>query len=282
MENRSEESGESMIKINDQLIEKGAFPDGTLLLKYVPKGDINKIYWKFENNEELISLYYLVRSLQDKGYEGLELVMPYIPNARQDRVKREEDIFTLKYFCEIINSLNFKKVYVLDPHSDVSSALLNRLQKLDVTPYIEEAIKRSRIDKEKDIIFYPDNGSQKRYSEMITFPNAFGIKNRDWETGEIKGLEALGAIPEAPFNVLIVDDISSYGGTFYFSALKLKELGARKIYLYATHCENSILEGKLMEGDLIEHIYTTNSLLTKEHEKITVLEIQSVVSNNTL
>lgn len=262
-----------MIKLNDTVIKRDTFPDGTLLLKYAPEGNENKIYWKFENNEELISLYYLVRSLQDKGYESLELVMPYIPNARQDRVKREEDVFTLKYFCEMINLLNFKTVYVLDPHSDVSSALLHRVEKLDVMPYIEEAIKQCGIQKEKDIIFYPDNGSQKRYSEILTFPNAFGIKKRDWETGEIKGLEVAGAIPKEPFDVLIVDDISSYGGTFYFSALKLKELGARKIYLYVTHCENSILEGKLLQGDLIEHVYTTSSLLTKQHEKITCLEI---------
>lgn len=263
-----------MIKINGQIVQNDYFPDGTLLLKYAPSKAENKIYWKFENNEEIVSLYYLVRSLQDKGYEELELVMPYIPNARQDRVKRAEDIFTLKYFSEVINSLNFKKVWVLDPHSDVSCALIHRLEKLEVIPYIKEAIKLSGIQPEKDIIFYPDNGSQKRYSEMLTFPNAFGIKNRDWETGQIKGLEAAGFIPKAPFDVLIVDDISSYGGTFYFSALKLKELGARKIYLYVTHCENSILEGKLMDGDLIEHIYTTDSLLTKTHEKITVLKVQ--------
>ena len=262
-----------MIKINDEVIQKGQFPDGTLLLKYCPKEEKQKVYWKFEANEELISLYYLVRSLQDKGYNQLELVMPYIPNARQDRVKRAEDVFTLKYFCEIINSLHFKKVYVLDPHSDVSSALIEHIEKLSITPYIEKAVKLSGINAQNDIIFYPDNGSQKRYSELFTFPNAFGIKTRDWETGEIKGLEVAGAIPKSPFNALIIDDISSFGGTFYFSALKLKELGARKIYLYVTHCENSIFEGKLLQGDLIEHIYTTDSLLTKQHEKITVLPV---------
>ncbi|MEE1072978.1 MAG: ribose-phosphate pyrophosphokinase [Cellulosilyticum sp.] len=262
-----------MIKINGEEIHKENFPDGTLLLKYAPQGTEIKIYRKFENNEELITLYYLTRSLQEKGYGDIELIMPYIPNARQDRIKKEEDIFTLKYFSEIINTLNFKKVYVLDPHSDVSSALIHRIEKMPVTPYIEKAVNLSGISVDKDVIFYPDNGSQKRYSELFTFPNAFGIKTRDWVTGEIKGLEVAGSIPNESFDVLIIDDISSYGGTFYFSALKLKELGARKIYLYITHCENSILKGKLLAGDLIEHIYTTNSLFTSQHEKITVFEI---------
>lgn len=262
-----------MIQIEGKVIEIEKFPDSTLLLKYLPEGNETKIYWKFESNEEFLGIYYLTRHLQEKGYDKLELVMPYLPNARQDRVKSESDVFTLKYFSEMINGLNFNKVYVLDPHSDVSSALINRVYKLPVLSYIEQVIQVLKLNKTKDIIFYPDSGSQKRYSELLTFPNAFGIKRRNWESGEIEGLDVAGYIPGKPFNALIIDDISSFGGTFYFSAKKLKALGAEKIYLYVTHCENSVLEGKLMEGDLIEHIYTTDSLFTKSHEKITVLPL---------
>ena len=58
----------------------------------------------------------------------------------------------------------------------------------------------------------------------------------------------------------------SYGET-------LKELGAKEIYLYVTHCENTILEGELLTSGLIEKVYTTNSIFTKEHEKIEVFKI---------
>lgn len=265
-----------MIKVNGEKIKAGYFPDQTLLVKYKVDESVgeNKIYWYFENNEELIVISFLAKHLREHGVKKLELIMPYIPNARQDRVKREEDIFTLKYFSEMINALRFDNVYVLDPHSDVACALIDRVKMIPVTPYIEEAVKLSGINKEKDIIFYPDSGSQKRYAEMIQFPNAFGIKRRDWVSGEIKGLDVAGEIPEKPFNVLIVDDISSFGGTFYFSAKKLKELGAEKIYLYITHCENSILEGKLIESGLVEQIFTTNSIFTKEHELIKVISLE--------
>ena len=73
-------------------------------------------------------------------------------------------------------------------------------------------------------------------------------------------------------NILIIDDICSKGGTFYYAAKELKEAGAANIYLYVTHCENTIHEGELLNSDLIKHIYTTDSILTKEHEKITVVE----------
>ena len=73
--------------------------------------------------------------------------------------------------------------------------------------------------------------------------------------------------------VLIVDDICSRGGTFYHSAKALKALGAGEIYLYISHCENSILEGEILTSGLIDRVFTTNSILTKEHEKITVMEV---------
>ena len=78
-------------------------------------------------------------------------------------------------------------------------------------------------------------------------------------------------IPNDDSNILIIDDICSKGGTFYHSAKRLKEAGAANIYLYITHCENTIHEGELLNSDLIKHIYTTDSILTKTHEKITIL-----------
>ena len=57
------------------------------------------------------------------------------------------------------------------------------------------------------------------------------------------------------------------------TASKLKEMGATQIYLAVTHCENTIFEGDLLSSDLITKIYTTNSILNKEHKKIKVYEI---------
>ena len=82
-------------------------------------------------------------------------------------------------------------------------------------------------------------------------------------------------------NVLIVDDICSKGGTFYHSAKKLKELGAKNIYLYVSHCENTILEGDLLTSGLIEKVFTTDSIFRKEHEKIEVMSYEEYQSNVT-
>ena len=263
-----------MIKLNGRVIEQNHFPDGTLLMKHgVNKHAATTITWQYESDSELFALYSLKRHIDciAPGWNDF-LYLPYIPHARQDRVKNPEDIFTLKYFAEIINSLKFKKVYVIDPHSSVSEALIDNIEVVSPTAFIEQTL--NIIDTDNLIMFYPDEGAMKRYSSMATMEYAFGIKRRDWATGKIEGLDVAGSTDKIKDSrILIVDDICSKGGTFYHSAKKLKELGAKEIYLYVTHCENTILEGELLTSGLIEKIYTTNSIFTKEHEKIEVFEL---------
>lgn len=267
-----------MIKVNNQIIEQNHFPDGTLLMKYkAERGNVGTITWQYESDAELFTLYSLKKHL-DYVLPGwnVNLYLPYIPNARQDRVKSEEDIFTLKYFAEIINSLKFERVYVLDPHSYVSEALINNIVVVSPDSYIAQAYDGIRQDIKCAplMMFYPDEGAMKRYSSMAFGEYAFGIKKRDWKTGKIEGLDVAGCVDKIKDSaILIIDDICSRGGTFYHSAKKLKELGAKEIYLYITHCENTILEGELLTSGLIEKVYTTNSIFTKEHEKIEVIEL---------
>ena len=115
-----------MIRFSSQRLEIGKkyFPDST------PKIDITHlssstrwthitICWKYESMEELFDVICLTKHLQNQG-KVVSLYLPYIPNARMDRVKSVNEIFTLKHFCDVINSLEFEKVTVVDPHSDVS------------------------------------------------------------------------------------------------------------------------------------------------------------------
>lgn len=261
-----------MIICNGKKIELNHFPDGTLLMKELAP-DTEKVIltWLFESNEELVGLYFLTKHLQAKGIKDIELELPYIPNARQDRVKAPEDVFTLKYFAEMINSLGYSKVTVLDPHSYVSEALIDNIEIQSPKKYVERVLRE--ISQEKDVLlFYPDEGAMKRYSAMFDCPYVFGIKKRDWTTGQIQGLEVSGQTELIKGStILIVDDICSRGGTFYHSAKALKELGAKQVYVYISHCENTILEGELLQGDLVEKVYTTNSIFTKSHERVKVL-----------
>lgn len=277
-----------MITVNLNKIENKHFPDGTQMLldvnikpNWIYSQSVFDFYWKYENDEELVTIMFLVKHFRNLyPFCTLNLSMPYIPNARMDRVKSSNEVFTLKWFCEIINSLNFDEVIVLDPHSHVSEGLLDRvvLNNDRLIDAIIAAIEKSGCD----LVYFPDAGALKRYGDLKPFKNfrkIYGQKNRDWKTGEIKGLSILSDDGDANeliagANVLMVDDIIAYGGTMYFSSLKLKELGAKEINAYVTHTENSVLDtekGKfltLLNDGTVNCLYTTNSLYKGEHEKI--------------
>ena len=260
-----------MIKVNGIKVTIGHFPDNSLLFKYNTPARIHEITWLYENDEEQVILYYLVKHLNRFGFKEISLVLPYIPNARMDRVKNREDVFTLKYFAEFINSLNFSVVKVLDPHSNVSEALIQNIELMNIGNFINNNVLTDEHNCVKyDCLFFPDEGAVKRYSSLFNIPFIYGQKDRDWKTGEIKGLNIVGEVEKGK-SYLIIDDICSRGGTFFHSASKLKELGAGDISLYVSHCENTILEGDLIKSGLLKKVYTTNSIFTKSHELIEIV-----------
>lgn len=264
-----------MFKLNGKVLNLGEFPDGTPAVKIKSEDSIATIEWLYEKNEEIL-LYYIASHL--KAYhrvKELHLVMPYIPNARLDRIEEgdEETVFTLKYFCNFINSLKFDSVTVRDAHSHVSVGMLDNVVQEPVTPIIKDLVKVlfGGTPSKETIVFFPDEGASKRYAKKIDYPSCFGIKTRGGERGKVDSLEIRGNLPQGKFDVLIVDDICSYGGTFLKAAQALKEQGAENIYLYVTHCENSVLKGDLIKSGLIKKIYTTNSIYTGEHSLIEVI-----------
>jgi ribose-phosphate pyrophosphokinase len=221
------------------------------------------VEWIYENDAELFALICVKKHL-DRHFTNpnVVLIMPYIPHARMDRVKSDEDVFTLKYFCEVINSLKFDIVWVRDAHSNVSLALLDNVIDEGVVHYVREAINQSGAE----ALFFPDEGAMKRYADLFKdMPYAFGMKKRDWKTGQIQGLDLVNPENIVDKKVLIVDDICSRGGTFYHSAKALHKAGAAEVNLYITHCESTIHEGDLREKDLINQIYTTDSILRKTY-----------------
>lgn len=269
-----------MIKVNGEEIKIEHFPDGTPRINLNINNIVEYEYdgcayvdidWFYENDSELFYLM-LIKKHIERHFTDVHYVlyMPYVPNARMDRTKCDDEVFTLKYFCDFINSLNFDNVFVLDVHSNVSTALLNNCANENPKEYVERAINKINSD-DNLVLFFPDEGSMKRYSDLFELPYCFGMKKRDWKTGKILGLDIIdNGIDLKDKTILIIDDISSRGGTFYYSSLALKEKGVRNIYLYISHCENTILEGEVLTSGLIEKVFTTNSIFTKEHEKIEV------------
>lgn len=256
-----------MIKIEDTIIKQETFGDGTLKCPIPPiasaRGFIY-ITWCYDNDAELFCLWSLVGHIRQQHPTLLiNLCMPYIPHARQDR-NVSNRLFTLKYFAELINLMKFNRVFVLDPHSDVSMALIDRVEESDL-PF------RVSPKDEQATIMFPDNGAAKKYApryQLEPTDNPFIIGNKHRNTdGRIESYELMNFV-EGTKSVIIRDDICSYGGTFVAAAKELRKRGVEHITLVVSHCENNILKGEVF--DYIDAVFTTDSICTVSHPKLKV------------
>lgn len=272
-----------MILLNGQELEVKKFPNGETLIT-TDKLNIfneNTISVRFENDMDIINLMFITQHIKQVGGK-VKLVMPYMPYSRMDRTEGHT-VFTLKYICKLINDLGFETVTIHEAHSDVCTALLDRVITVEATADIAikyiEALNRQQKELRKPVyLVYPDGGATKRYSKQIQYDKVLTCtKERDFQTGYIKKLTIDGDIPKEPFKAIIVDDLSSRGGTFMLTAEKLKEIGAEEIILIVTHCEKTILDGDIFKTDLIDRVVTTNSILNECDE-----DVQAIINTGRL
>lgn len=258
-----------MVYLSGFEIQPTVFPNGEVKIDIpeymVPVGtsDVAELKVKFENNSDFITLMFIKGFLDDRGIKS-NLTMKYFPYSRMDRQK-SETLFTLKYVARFINDLHFEQVYTYEAHSDVTLALIDRLVHVPMSMVLYDSF--NYMFTEGHYVCYPDAGAAKRFGDMSTNTRILiGEKDRDFATGKINGLKISGDF-KAGSDVVIVDDLCSRGGTFIWTASELKKIGAGKIYLVVTHCENTIMDGDIISGDLIEKVITTNSILSCENFK---------------
>lgn len=268
-----------MIKFNNKELTKKVFPNGESLIDgeeimSIHNGVVTTSYTRpnnileltYENDSDLMNLMFVKRFLDTRSDRDTFLRIKYMPYSRMDRVEGDS-VFTLKYVCDFINSLNFKHIYVHEAHSDVCLALLNNAVNIDYSvKIVEEIMKDINFNPDTDYIYYPDATAHRRYSKKLkgrVINELVGLKKRNFKTGQLDSLEVVGSIPQdkANLRVIMIDDLCSFGGTFQWGAEELASLGFTDIYLAVTHCENSIFKGKIFNSSLINCVYTSNSMI---------------------
>lgn len=241
-----------------------------------------KIDADFDKREDII-VTHRINSFNDLGLLCLaadalkrmgavlsRLVIPYFPAARQDRLMVPGEPLSVKVYADIINGLGFNEVIVLDPHSEVTPAVLDRCYAVPNHEFVKEVIRL--IGKDVTLIS-PDGGALKKIYKVSEFLGGTEVvecsKSRDVKTGTLKGFKVY-AEKLVWGDCLIVDDICDGGGTFLGLAEELKNKGAGDLYLAVTH-------GIFNKGfddlkKVFKRIYTTNSFKAINHESVTQIE----------
>jgi len=217
---------------------------------YYPASSV-RIEAHIVKSDDFFELALLVDAIRRTfGYTTLiDLVMPYLPYARQDRAMTTGESLALKVFCDLINGLKFRTVEVWDVHSDVALALLDRVVNKPVEQIIQPEVLGDCI------LVAPDAGSLKKVSKVAQMFGRRMVradKTRSVKDGSITGTVVYSeSVGYSDF--LIVDDICDGGRTFIELAKELRKLTTGKINLYVTH--GIFSKGFVELNTVIDNIY---------------------------
>lgn len=202
------------------------------------------------------------QALRNIGFKNISLFVPYFLGSRSDRVFTRGGVNYLKQvICPIINSQNFTKVVVYDPHSDVLEACLNNYRKMDNLSLVRWSLPDIG-DTDTICLVSPDAGAYKKIFDVAKATRITRIitanKVRDMKTGNIIRTEIPVLDQHTDLKYVIVDDICDGGRTFVELAKAIKDgRPTAKIYLIVSH---GIFSNGLYElSTYFEKIYSTNS-----------------------
>jgi len=248
-----------------QLDFKGGEPHIQIIGQYDGNDELI-ITQRYTNIKDLVMVILANDAARRMGFKNIELVMPYFPAARQDRVCNAGEPLTIKVFADMINGCNFDKVSIFTPHSDVTPALLDNCHVLDLDiDFISEIIVDDEENQTYNIVC-PDAGAGKRVGDIVkklanTLPHrSFNLirceKVRDVKDGSLKEFhvqsENLGGYP-----TIIIDDLVCYGGTFKGLGEVLRSKNCGELSLYVSHAD--CMEGLQSMCEYFDKVYTTNS-----------------------
>ena len=203
------------------------------------------------------------------GFTDIELILPYFPGARQDRVCNPGESLTVRVFADIINSCGFKNVHIYSPHSEVTPALLNnvKLMHLD-NKFLCDIITGNQYNSRynKINVVCPDAGAGKRVASLAKFVSlAFPElsvnlirceKVRDIRTGALlKFIVQADDLNKNP--TIICDDIVAYGGTFKGLGELLRKKNCGELILFTSHAD--CIDGIVAMSKYFDQVYTSNS-----------------------
>lgn len=198
------------------------------------------VVWGYESDSELFKVAQAKELLQNTGHRTVYLICPYVPYSRHDR-RFDGEPLSLSIFANMLNAINFERVYTWDNHSDVSSVLIKNHYPTDQNTLAARVIRDMGIDMAGDrmVVVAPDAGALKKANKLakeFSIPLCHMHKIRSTVDGAIsKSVLYSDGVDLKGKCVLVVDDLAEYGRSFKNAAIEAKKEGAAFVFLIVTH-----------------------------------------------
>lgn len=228
-------------KLKSNLVksEVRVFPDGES--KITLKGKISRkksivvqsIYPPVDTN--LIQTLSLISKVKEQSQE-VDVVIPYLGYARQDREFLPGEIVTMKVIGKLFRGAGAKRVIVVDIHSIMGLKHFKiKTQNLSAIPDLVNYFKKIKL--KNPLVVSPDQGGKERAKQFAQLFNSDYIalqKKRDRKTGQVQ-IETKGLDEVIDRDLILVDDMISTGGSIIKATKFLKKQKCKRVFVACTH-----------------------------------------------
>ncbi|XP_055629367.1 phosphoribosyl pyrophosphate synthase-associated protein 2 isoform X1 [Toxorhynchites rutilus septentrionalis] len=255
------------------------------------------------NIMELLIMAYACKTSSAKSIVG---VIPYLPYSKQCKMRKRGCIVS-KLLARMMCTSGLTHIITMDLHQKEIQGFFDcPVDNLRASPFLLQYIQESIPDYRNSVIVARNPGSAKKatsYAERLRLGIAvIHGEQKESETDEVDGrnspptlpksrtMDVSGGVPvhpakeKPPINVvgdvggriaIMVDDLIDDVQSFVAAAEVLKERGAYKIYVLATHGLLSQDAPRLIEDSPIDEVVVTNTV-PHEIQKMQCHKIKTV------
>ncbi|GAC1669868.1 MAG: ribose-phosphate pyrophosphokinase [Candidatus Dormibacteraceae bacterium] len=231
-------------------------------------------------NEHLMELFIILDALRRASAGRVTAVVPYYGYARKERKTQPREPISAKLVANFITLAGADRLLLLDLHAEAIEGFFDvPTDHLSPHRIIADYLKTRNLH--KLTIVAPDAGGGRRAEAVannLAAPIAFGYKRRSGDdeveliavSGDVKGRDCV-----------VVEDIITTGSTIAKLAVALRNQGANKVLIAATH---PVLTGdaveKLKRAQVDEVIVTDSVPISPEKlgPLITVLSVAPLLA----
>ncbi len=196
-------------------------------------------------NEHLMELFIILDALRRASAGRVTAVIPYYGYARKERKTQPREPISAKLVANFITLAGADRLLLLDLHAEAIEGFFD-VPTDHLSPFRIFADYLRSLNLRDLTVVAPDAGGGRRaeaVANQLQAPIAFGYKRRPEEdqaeviavSGDVKGRDCV-----------VVEDIITTGGTISKLAQSLRNQGAHKVLIAATH--------PVLTGDAVERL----------------------------
>ena len=237
----------------------------------------------FPINQHVMEHLLMVDALKRASAKRITVVAPFFPYARQDKKHKGREPISARLMADLYKASGANRIMSIDLHTpQIQGFFDGPVDHLWALPTLADYAAEKWAGEPLTVVS-PDSGRVRVadiWADRLGAPLAIIHKRRDPDRpNQVQVHELVGDVKGR--TCLLVDDMIDTAGTIVAAARALKENGAGRVIVAATHAIFSAPAVERLSSDAVDEVVVTNTLPISEDkrfEKLTVLSVAPLIA----